>query len=219
MVHRLDSGASSVVLPLLAEVCGPRVAVVQDSDIVELKDPVTVTYVGVRTSGSVPMLHVGSVGLRDVASAYRLGMKDLVHEVESPRLPDEIDRSLPVLTSEFVASHIEFAVSVPQEMRVTVCQDIIDYSHAFSWNTFDLGCISDVPNSVIRVDDSPAVQPFRRHLYTACNEGILHAKCDPYIELGIFSPASSRCKDRAQLTIVRTAVDVMGQDRNDPRYC
>ena len=134
-------------------------------------------------------------------------------------VPDAIDRSLPVLTREFVASAIEFATAVPSEVHTAVCQDIIEYSQAFSWNAFDLGCIMDVPHRVIRVDASPAVQPYRRHLYTPCNEQILHAKCDPYIEMSIFRHASSRCKDRAQLTIVRTAVDALGQDCNNPRYC
>lgn len=35
--------------------------------------------------------------------------------------------------------------------------------------------------------------------------------------MGIFQPAAPECKDRAQLTIVRTAIGT--QDRNDPRYC
>ena len=131
---------------------------------------------------------------------------------------EEVDRSLPVLTQEFVESQIEFG-DVPPDVRAAVCGDIIEYSHAFSWNAFDLGCISDVPHRVLRTDDSPAVYSSRRHLYTPYNEAILHSKCDPYIDMGIFQPASSVCKDRAQLTIVRTAFSDLGQDRNDPRYC
>ena len=87
--------------------------------------------------------------------------------------------------------------TVPPVVPDAVCQDIIDYSHAFSWNAFDLGCITDVPHRVIWVDSSPAVQPSRRHLFTPANEAILHAMCDPYIELAIFVPPSPACKDRA----------------------
>ena len=211
VVHRLNTGAPGA--SCLTE--SPRVEVVQDDEIVELASPVTVTYVGVFSPDKYlsPVLHVGTVGLRDLASAYRLGMKDLVHDVEC-QVVEDIDRSLPTFTREFVASCIEFG-DVPPAIRAAVCQDVIDYSHAFSWNAFDLGCIADVPHKVIRVDPTPAVQPSRRHLYTPSNEAILHAKCDPYVALGIFQPAAPSCKDRAQVTIVRTGV----QDKNDPKHC
>lgn len=189
----------------------------------ELKSPVMVTYVDVFSPALTPnkvqtlVLHMGTVGLRDLASAYRLGMKDLVQEVEGELVEAvQIDRSLPTFPKEFVASCIEFG-DVPSAIRDAVCQDIIDYSHAFSWNSFDLGCITDVPHRVIRVDHSPAIQPSRHHLYTPSNKAILHAKCDPYVAMGIFVPASLACKDRAQLTIVRTATSA--QDRNGPNYC
>ena len=213
IVHRLESEPSLGATRLAH---GPHIVKVQDDEIVKLEDPVTVTYVGVHsTHASTPVLHLGSVGLRDLASAYRLGMKDLVREVEE-RVVEEvpIDRSLPVLTKEFVASCIEFG-DVPPLVQEAVCQDIIDFAHAFSWNAFDLGCITDVPHRVIRTDHSPAIQSSRRHLYTLANEAVLHAKCDPYIEMGLFRPASPSCKDRAQLTIVHTNV----QDRNNPKFC
>ena len=193
---------------------------VQDDEIVELAAPVTVTYVGVFSPAttearSAPMLQLSSVASHAGASAYHLGMKDLVSEVENQVVGDTpLDRTLPTFTREFVASCIEFG-DVPSAIREAVCQDIIDFSHAFSWNAFDLGCITDVPHRVIRIDHSAAVHPSRRHLYTPSNEAILHAKCDPYIEMGIFQPASTSCKDRAQLTIVRTGLT----DRNDPKYC
>ena len=164
-----------------------------------------------------PVLHMSAVGSAP-GSAYRLGMRDLVSEVEEAKV-EPIDRLLTVLTIEFVESSMEFGDCVPAEVRTAVCQDVIDYAHAFSWNAFDLGCIMDMPHRVIRVDSSPAVQPSRRHLYTQYNDAILHTKCDPYIDMGIFKPATPECKDRAQLTIVRTAVSALGQDRNDPKYC
>ena len=220
VVHRLLDPSTVIRGKEVRRFGSPHVQEVQDDDIVELNDPVTVTYVGVLDSASVVNMSVTPMlQIYDVASAYRLGMKDLVHEVESHMVPEVIDRSLPVLTKEFVASSIEFADTVPPEVRDAVCLDIIDYSHAFSWNAFDLGCITDVPHRVVRVDDSPAIHPSRRHLYTPHNEAILHSKCDPYIDMGIFQPASSLCKDRTQLTIVRTAVVALGQDRNDPKYC
>ena len=69
----------------------------------------------------------------------------------------------------------------------------------------------------IRIDESPAIQPSHPHLYTPFNDSILHAKCDPFIQMGIFTHASPDCKDRTQLTIVRTAKDP--KDKNNPQYC
>ena len=189
VVHRLNSSAS--YNPRVAEIRGSRIEEVQDEDIVELENPVVVTYIGGAgtcvTSGltpastreqiltvaskmarastpkrnatpvlyatvapgftpapapeqlATPMLHINAA-----SSAYRLGVKDLVGEVENKIV--DVDRSVPVLTREFVGSCIEFGPDVPPAMREAVCQDIIDYSHAFSWNAFDLGCISDVPH-------------------------------------------------------------------------
>lgn len=80
-----------------------------------------------------------------------------------------------------------------------------------------MGQITDVPHRVIRLDQYPAIQPSRPHLYTPVNDLILHAKCDPYIQLGIFTPAPSKCRDRTQVTIVRTAKEA--PDRHDPQFC
>lgn len=195
IIHRLDNGtpktASVRGLRQLGEV--PCIEEVQDDEVVKLGNPVTVTYVGVGRSsapepdrGLSPVLQLTmAVGLRDLASTYRLGMKHLVREVEC-HVVESVDRSFPVLTCEFVESCIEFGAAVPRGVRAVVCQHIIDYSHAFSWNAFDLGCISDVPHRVVRVDASPAVHPSRKHLYSPHNEAVLHGKCDPYIEMGIF---------------------------------
>lgn len=137
VVHRLDSSTSvDSVKPSLTEIHGPKIEVVQDDNIVESRDPVTVTYVGVVAAPAPPILHISSAA----SHAYRLGMKNLVKEVES-MIVDVVDHSLPVLTCEFVESSIEFAPLVLLNVRAVVCQDIIEYSHAFSWNAFDLGCI------------------------------------------------------------------------------
>lgn len=118
----------------------PCIEEVQDDAVVELRNPVTVLYVGIeRPSGAGSernlslMLHMSTtaVGLRDLASVYRLGIKDLVHEVES-QVVEDVDRSLPVLTQGFVESSIEFTAAVPHDVRAAVCQHVIDYSHTFS---------------------------------------------------------------------------------------
>ena len=54
-------------------------------------------------------------------------------------------------------------------------------------------------------------------MYTPFSQIVLHEKCDPYIELGIFTPALVECKVRTYLTIVRTVKDP--RDRNNPKYC
>ena len=184
-----------------------------------VREPLRVLFIGgispssgISHLSALPFLSINS----SVNSTYQLGFRDLVGEVESVTV-ESVDNSFPVLTSAFVASMIDFSSEVPDHVRKAVCQDVIDYSHVFSWNAFDLGCITDVPHQVIRLDHSPAVQPSRPYLYTPFNDSVLHAKCDPLIQMGIFLPAPGDCKDRTQLTIVRTAPTA--KDRHDPRYC
>ena len=170
--------------------------------------------------GSVPLNHRQASTLLTMGpithSAYCLGTRDLVGEVER-EIVDSVDRTMPVLIPAFIMSTIHFASEVPTHTKLAICQDIIDYSHVFSWIAFDLGCITDVPYRVNRFDYSPAVQLSRQHLYTPYNEAILHAKCDPFIQLGIFYLAPPECKDQTQVTIVRTAKTPT--DRNNPSYC
>lgn len=203
-IHRLET---EVFRPQQLPVPVPP-SVTQDG-VVEMRDPLVLFINDALAPPFTPVLTMNAT----VGTTYRLGIKDLVSEVESEQ-PERLNK--PVLTSAFVASNIEFAADVPDIVRGAVCQDIIDYSHVFSWNAFDLGCIADVPHRVIRTDSSPAVQASRHHLYTPLNEKILHEKCDPYIDMGIFSPAPLVCKDRAQVTIVRTGSN---ENRHDPRYC
>jgi len=80
-----------------------------------------------------------------------------------------------------------------------------------------LGRIDVVPHKVIRTDPTPVVSPSCRYLYTPQNEAIIHAKTDPLIQLGVYIPALPQCKDRTQLTIVKTAK--VAKDRNKPEYC
>ena len=210
-VHRLEDQVTQVRASL------PGVPS-SDDHIVELPDPTTsdptrVMFIGsVPLGASAPLLMINPV----VHSTYRLGMKDLVHEVEAQTV-ESVDTSLPILTPAFIMSSIEFAPEVPESIRLAVCQDIIDYSHVFSWNAFDLGCITDIPHQVVRIDPSPAIQPSHPYLYTPFNAAILHARCDPYIAMGIFTPAPPSCIDRTQLTIVRTAKEA--KNRNDPQFC
>ena len=85
VVHRLLGPDTVIRGGEIREFRGPRVATVHNADIVELMDPVTVTYVGVVDSAKsfiMPVLHI-----KDLASAYRLGMKDLVQEVEGQMVP------------------------------------------------------------------------------------------------------------------------------------
>ena len=178
-----------------------------------VREPLRVLFIGgVPPSSTLPFLSINC----SVRSTYQLGLRDLVRQVESVTL-DSVDSTFPVLTCAFVASTIDFSDEVPDHVKQAVCQDVIDYSHVFSWNAFDLGCITDIPYRVIRLDHSPAVQPSRPYLYTPFNDSVLHAKCDPLIHLGIFFPAPPECQDRTQLTIVRTAPTA--KDRHDPRYC
>ena len=124
VVHRLNSGAPE--LPRLTDISSPRVELIQDDEIMELESPVTVTYVGMSSPMSTmrdftPILHLGTIGLRDPASAYRLCMRDLVREVEDQVVEDvPIDRSLPTFIREFVASCIEFG-DVPTAIRAAIC--------------------------------------------------------------------------------------------------
>ena len=82
--------------------------------------------------------------------------------------------SRPVLTPAFMESIIEFGETVPKELTDAVCGDIVDYSHVFSWNAFDLGCIKDVPHKVIRTDRTPSIQLYRQYMYTPFNQAVLH---------------------------------------------
>ena len=214
-VHRLERDileAQEIHRPALEP------AVVEPSPVIELADPVEdslvrVMYIGtVPIPTSTPLLAMNA----EVQSTYRLGTKDLIGSIDS-EVVESVDTAMPVLTPAFVMSTVEFGPDVPNPIRLAVCQDIIAYSHMFSWNAFDLGCITDFPHRVIRLDHSPAIEPSRPHLYTPFNEAVLHAKCDPLIQLGIFTLAPPDCKDRTQLTIVRTAK--VATDRNDPKFC
>ena len=118
-----------------------------------------------------------------------------------------VDNTLPVLTAAFVTSSIDFAEQVPSEIREAMCHDIISYSHVYSWNAFDLSCIQDMPNRVIRIDPSHTIQLSRQHLYTPFNQAILHSRYDSFIHIGIFTPAPPECRDKTQLTIIKTAKD------------
>ena len=198
------------------------IEVVELDDPEEVENPAMVVFMwqapkkkpmvaSVNMVESVPVLTINEA----VGTTYRLGTKDLVSEVEEVQL--EADLSRPVLTPAFVESIIEFGETVPKELRDAVCGDIVDYSHVFSWNAFDLGCIKDVPYKVIRTDSMTSIQPFRQYMYPPFNQTVLHEKCDAYIELGIFTPALVECKDRTQLTIVHTAKDP--KDGNNIKYC
>ena len=226
-VHRLEQDvleAHEIHRPPHDEVVDRTVvdpgSVVDPNPVIELADPVEDSPVRVMYIDAVPSSFPTSAPLltvnAEVQSAYRLGTKDLVGSVDS-EVVESVDTAMPVLTPAFVMSTVEFGPDVPDPVRLAVCQDIIDYSHVFSWNAFDLGCITDFPHRVVRLDHSPAIQPSRPHLYTPFNDAVLHAKCDPLIQLGIFTPAPPDCMDRTQLTIVRTAK--VATDRNDPKFC
>lgn len=161
--------------------------------------------------------------------AIQVGMRDLTGEVENVEIPQiEIssedlarakEEGLPVLTVDFIRSNLKFGPSVPEQVQVQVCQDVIDYADVFSWNQFDLGCIEDVPHTVNRFDNTASIQSSRRHLYNPINERIIKAKCWPLVELGIYKRAPPECIDRAQLTIVKDKCGGLASQRNEPAFC
>lgn len=179
---------------------------------------VSMNYIGQAIKGkNLPLYKIGT-------SAIQVGMRDLVKEVEQPNDPPlevpaelkaALNEGLPVLTVEFIEENLRFGPSVPKDMKLRVCQDVIDYADVFSWNQFDLGCMTDVPHSVSRWDPTPAIQASRRHLYNPINNKIITIKCWPLVELGHYRKAPPECIDRAQLTIVRKGLT----DRNDPVFC
>lgn len=160
--------------------------------------------------------------------AVQIGMRDLLEEVDAvgdsgeiniPReeLEKALKLGLPILTVGFVKDNLKFGPEVPEEIQRLVCGDVIEYADVFSWNTFDLGCIKDVPHKIIRHDKTPAVQHSRKHLLNPINANIIRTKNWPLVELQIFRKAPVDCIDRAQLTIVRKGVTA--EQRNDPAYC
>ena len=126
-----------------------------------------------------------------------------------------LDKGLPILTIEFIKDHLRFGPAIPEEIKIKLCSDVIEFADVFSWNAFDLGCIRDVPMGISRFDPSPARMPSKRHLDNPVNKEIIKAKCWPLVELMIYKKAPPQCIDRAP--IVRTAPTV--ELRNDFKYC
>ncbi|KAF8456192.1 hypothetical protein BGX38DRAFT_66639 [Terfezia claveryi] len=162
------------------------------------------------------------------SAALKIGMRDLVDEVDGPPpipdiqiSPEDIERAqkagLPVLTVEFVKNNMQFGPEVPEEIKRLVCEDIIEYADACSWNQFDLGHIKDIPHTINRWDPIPAIEPSRKHLSNPINTKILRSKCWPLVELGIYFKAPPHVKDKAQVTIVRKGTSL--EERNDPANC
>lgn len=160
-------------------------------------------------------------------AAIQVGMRQLVDEVKGVDMNSQIEipaeylakamsKGLPILTLAFVESNLRIGPLVPEDMRKMISQDVIDYADVFSWNQFDLGCITDILHTVNRFDQSPAIQPSRGHLSNPVNEKIIKEKCWPLVELGHYKKAPLECIDRAQLTIVRKG---KLEDRNNPAFC
>ena len=78
-------------------------------------------------------------------------MRDLIGESHQPE-PTDIDidpdqmkkargEGLPILTVDFIKDHLRFGPAVPEEMKIEVCGDVIEFAAVLSWNAFDFGCI------------------------------------------------------------------------------
>ena len=51
------------------------------------------------------------------------------------------DEGLPILIVEFIKDHLRFRPAVPEDTKIEVYGDVIEFADVFSWNAFDLGCI------------------------------------------------------------------------------
>lgn len=137
----------------------------------------------------------------------RPGKYDLVQKVDDPEPLFITDHApgLPILLVPFIRSMIQLSLTIPAVEADKVARLIFKFNDCFSWYELDLGTISDVPFSVTRINNIPAVLPPRRHLYNSKNESVIRHKFQPLIDMGIFLDAS-RPTDvihMAQVCVVR----------------
>jgi len=160
-------------------------------------------------------------------TAIRIGIKDLIGDIDSSMIPDikiplkdvqkALQEGLPLLTVEFILQNLRFGPNVLQDIKTLVAKDVISFADVFSWNQFNLGCIKDVPHSISRFDSTLAIMESQRHLANPINKAIIKVKCWPLVELGLYRKAPPTCIDHAQLTIVWKPLST--DLRNDPAYC
>jgi hypothetical protein len=160
------------------------------------------------------MLTAPALALLATSGAILLGQKDLVSEADGFMEPAEFeamtandwDHLRPVLTIDFVKSQIKMGPEVPMEVANGVCLDIIEFADCYSWHEFDLGRIEDVKHVIEPIDDNSVVAPSRPALYTPRNDAIIHAKCDPLVEMGVYTLAGPDSYNRSQLVIAKRPI-------------
>jgi hypothetical protein len=160
------------------------------------------------------MLTAPALALLATPGAILLGQKDLVSEPDGFMEPAEFeamtahdwDHLRPVLTIDFVKSQIKMGPEVPMEVANGVCLDIIEFADCYSWHEFDLGRIEDVKHVIEPIDDNSVVAPSRPALYTPRNDAIIHAKCDPLVEMGVYTLAGPDSYNRSQLVIAKRPI-------------
>jgi hypothetical protein len=73
-------------------------------------------------------------------------------------------------------------------------------------NTALADYIDDVKHVIEPIDDTSVVAPSRPALYTPRNDVIIHAKCDPLVEMGVYTLAGPDSYNRSQLVIAKRPI-------------